>query len=83
MAAVTVTLIGKPGCHLCDAARATILNVIDEDITFEELSLLNDPVLMVKYSEEIPVTLVNGQIHDFWRVDENRLRAAIASARLR
>lgn len=83
---MTVTLIGRPGCHLCEAARTTILNVIDaidEDITFEELSLLDDPVLMVKYSEEIPVTLVNGEVHDFWRVDENRLRAVIASARLR
>jgi len=79
---VTVTLIGKPGCHLCDAARVAILNVIrDEDIAFEELSLLNDPVLMAKYSEEIPVTLVNGEVHDFWRVDETRLRTAIASAR--
>lgn len=78
-----VTLLGRPGCHLCEAARAVILAVVDEDVTFEELSLLDDPVLLAKYSEEIPVTLVNGEIHDFWRVDENRLRAAIASARLR
>ena len=85
---VKISLIGRPGCHLCEDAQAVISQVINqgigqEDIDFEELSLLDDPNLMAKYSEEIPVILINGLVHDFLRVDPNRLVAAIAIARSR
>ena len=36
-----------------------------------------DPDLQDRYAEEIPVTFVDGRQHDFWRVDETRLRAAL------
>ena len=83
---VRISLIGRPGCHLCDDAHVVISRVItqvigQEDIDFEELSLLDDPNLMAKYSEEIPVILINGLVHDFLRVDPDRLIAAIAIAR--
>lgn len=79
---VRVTLIGRPGCHLCERAHEVISQVISEaNIEFEELSLLDDPELMAEYSEEIPVILVNGKVHDFLRVDAERLRAAITTAR--
>ncbi|KRE42369.1 glutaredoxin family protein [Knoellia sp. Soil729] len=73
-----VTLIGKPGCHLCDDARRIIARVT-EDLgeSFDELSILERPDLMARYAEEIPVTLVDGKQHDFWRVNEARLRAAL------
>ena len=75
-----VTLYGKPGCHLCDDARAVIARVCAEmGESYEEISILDDPVLQEKYGEEIPVTLVDGRQHDFWRVDEGRLRAALAA----
>lgn len=73
-----VTLIGKPGCHLCDDARAVIDSVTSElGETFDELNILERPDLMARYAEEIPVTLVDGKQHDFWRVNEARLRAAL------
>ncbi|WP_404380695.1 glutaredoxin family protein [Knoellia locipacati] len=73
-----VTLIGKPGCHLCDAARAVVAQVTDElGESFVERSVLDEPELMARYAEEIPVTLVDGRQHDFWRVDADRLRAAL------
>ena len=75
-------MIGRPGCHLCDDARAVIDQIrSQEDIDFEDLSLLDHPDLMAKYSEEIPVVLINGLVHDFLRVDPDRLIAAIAIAR--
>ena len=75
---VRVTLIGKPGCHLCDEARTVIAAVCDElGVGWEERSVLDDPVLSDRYWEEIPVTLVDGRPHDFWRVDPARLRAAL------
>ena len=74
-----VTLIGKPGCHLCDDARRVISEVTaDVGESFVELSVLEDPELLARYAEEIPVTLVDGRQHDYWRVDGARLRAALA-----
>ena len=77
-----VTLIGKPGCHLCDDAREVIDSVTRElGETFDELNILERPDLMARYAEEIPVTLVDGKQHDFWRVSEARLRAALTQPR--
>ncbi|MFW5468473.1 glutaredoxin family protein [Knoellia sp. CPCC 206435] len=74
-----VTLIGKPGCHLCEAARAVVAEVTAElGESFTEVSILDSPDLMARYAEEIPVTLVDGRQHDYWRVDPARLRAALA-----
>ncbi|MFC7487339.1 glutaredoxin family protein [Knoellia sp. CPCC 206453] len=74
-----VTLISKPGCHLCDDARAIIARVTqDLGESFEELDILERPDLLERYAEEIPVTLVDGRQLDFWRVNEARLRAALS-----
>ncbi len=75
---VRVTLIGKPGCHLCDEARDVVARVTAElGERFEELSILDHPDLQERYWEQIPVTLVDGEQHDFWRVSADRLRAAL------
>lgn len=74
-----VTLYSKPGCHLCDDARVVIERVCaDLGESYAEVSILDDPALLERYGEEIPVTLVDGRQHDFWRVDESRLRAALS-----
>jgi Glutaredoxin-like domain (DUF836) len=73
-----ITLISKPGCHLCDLAREVIERVAaDLGAGWVELSILDDPELSAAYSEQIPVTLVDGAQHDYWRVDESRLRRAL------
>lgn len=73
-----MTLIGKPGCHLCDDARAVVGKVAaDLGAVVEELDITEDDELYRKYWEQIPVVLVDGEQHDFWRVDERRLRAAL------
>jgi hypothetical protein len=73
-----ITLIGKPGCHLCDDARAVIVKVADDlGVTWEEWSIADDPSMAEEYWEQIPVTLVDGRQHDYWRVDEARLRTAL------
>jgi glutaredoxin len=77
-----VTLYGKPGCHLCEDARAVVEQVCGElGETFEEVDITSGPgaeQLTRAYGEEIPVTFVDGRQHDFWRVDPARLRAALA-----
>jgi hypothetical protein len=45
---------------------------------FTEVSVDDDPGLRERFSEEVPVTFVDGRQHDFWRVDETRLRAALS-----
>lgn len=73
-----ITLISKPGCHLCDQAREVIVRVArDLDVQWVERSILDDPELSAAYWEQIPVILVDGAQHDYWRVDESRLRAAL------
>jgi glutaredoxin len=73
-----VTLLGKPGCHLCDDARVVIERVTaDVGVEFTEVDITTDPALQEKWWDQIPVTLVDGVQHDFWRVDEARLRKAL------
>ncbi len=73
-----ITLYSRPGCHLCDDARAVIERVCaDTGDAFTELSIEDDPVLAERFANEIPVTFVDGRQHDFWRVSEERLRAAL------
>jgi len=73
-----VTLYSRPGCHLCDDARAVIAAVCaDLGEAYEEVDITSDDDLEDRYRDEIPVTLVDGRQHDFWRVDAARLRAAL------
>jgi len=73
-----ITLLSRPGCHLCAEARQVIERVAGElgvpwterDITASEQDLRD-------YGEMIPVTLIDGVQHDFWRVEEGRLRRAL------
>jgi glutaredoxin len=74
-----VLLYSKPGCHLCDDARAVIARVCaDLGTTYEEVDITTSADLVRQYGEQIPVTFVDGRQHDFWRVDEARLRQALA-----
>jgi glutaredoxin len=83
---VSVTLIGKPGCHLCDDAREVIRGVIADlpagspQVAVEERDILQDAELHEKYVEEIPVVLIDGRMHTYWRVDPSRLRTALLDA---
>ena len=82
---IQLTLIGKPGCHLCDDAREAIDAVLLEfrkanpnvEVLVEEQNILLDEALSLKYSEEIPVILIDGNMHNYWRVDEERLMRAL------
>ena len=76
---MNVTIVGKPGCHLCDEARAIVEQVCSETgATWDELSVLEDVALFDSYWEKIPVLLIDGAVHDFWRVDPERLRRALS-----
>jgi glutaredoxin len=74
-----VTLYTRPGCHLCDDARAVVDAVCRElDEAYDEIDITTSEQLVRSFGEEVPVTFVDGRQHDFWRVDPARLRAALA-----
>src|ERR1700679_1787564 len=73
-----ITLLGRPGCHLCDDAREIIRKVADDlGVAWEERDITQSEADLREYWEQIPVTLVDGVPHDFWRVSEDRLRRAL------
>jgi glutaredoxin len=79
---IQLTFVSKPDCHLCEAAREVVDGVVAElgseaSVRVEELSILEHPDLYEKYVEEIPVVLLDGKVHNIWRVDPARLKAAI------
>jgi glutaredoxin len=79
MTAPRITLLGRPGCHLCDDARQVISRVADDlGVAWEERDITRSEEDQREYWEKIPVTLVDGVEHDFWRVSEDRLRQALA-----
>jgi hypothetical protein len=73
-----VVLFTRPGCHLCDAARAVVEKVTAEfGERYAERDITLDPADLSAYVDSIPVVTVDGIQVDFWRVSEDRLRAAL------
>jgi glutaredoxin len=73
-----VTLLTRPGCHLCADAREIVARVAaDLGVPWEERDITTSADDLMRYSDMIPVTLIDGVQHDFWRVNEDRLRAAL------
>lgn len=83
----TLTLIGKPDCHLCDVASDVIDAVVAElpdaaaeQIEIVEASIQDDPALYELWWEKIPVVLIDDDVHAHWRVSGSRLRDALMAA---
>jgi hypothetical protein len=73
-----ITLLSRPGCHLCDTAREVIARVAaDVGVPWSERDITRSGADLKEYWDKIPVTLIDGVQHDFWQVSEERLRAAL------
>ena len=80
-----LTLISKPGCHLCEEAEVVVTRVLAEfeaaqasiRVVLSHQNILDDPQLQARYAEEIPVLLIDGKVHNYWRIDPVRLRQAL------
>lgn len=77
----TVTLLGRPGCHLCDEARAMLQRVrATQPFVLEERDIEADDATFKAYLERIPVVALDGEeLYEFF-VDEADLRARLAVA---
>ena len=73
-----VTLVTRAGCHLCEQAQAVLRRLAGElGFDYGELDVDADPVRRAEYSDRVPVILIDGREHGYWRVEEARLRAAL------
>jgi hypothetical protein len=81
-------MISRSGCHLCDVAEDALARVIgrfsaeypDVGYQVERLDVDSDQELLAQYSDEVPVLLLNGRQLAFWRIDEERVYAAMEEA---
>lgn len=74
-----VTLVTRSGCHLCEDAE-TRLRQLAAELGFEyrEVDVDADPALRAEYSDRVPVILIDGREHGYWRLEEPRFRKAIS-----
>jgi hypothetical protein len=69
-----LVLISRDGCHLCDVAREAMDRVAAAaGETWREVDVDGDPDLLAEYSDRVPVVLLDGREHGYWRVEEERL----------
>jgi glutaredoxin len=79
MVDVKVTIFSRSNCHLCEVALEVLVGLQEEtDFVIEKVLIDGDPELEKKYGEQVPVILINGQMHDFFRVDPERFRNSIS-----
>ncbi|MFM1950392.1 MAG: hypothetical protein RL418_79 [Actinomycetota bacterium] len=76
---IQLTLVIRNGCHLCDAAQADLARVIGRftsehpDVDYHVAVVdINDQVDYHRFTDEVPVLLLNGKQVSFWRIDEER-----------
>jgi len=75
-----IVVYTKSGCHLCEDACAAVARIADDvGTTWEALDIGDDEELMAQWAEYVPVILVDGKVHGWFRVEEQRLRAALTS----
>jgi glutaredoxin len=73
-----ITVYSKPGCHLCaDACRDVARIAAELGVQWSERDISGDDELMAQWAEYVPVVLVDGEVHGWFRVDESRLREAL------
>jgi glutaredoxin len=74
-----VTLVSRAGCHLCQDAEAVLRRLaVELGFGYQELDVDADPERRATYSDRVPVILIDGKEHGYWRVEESRFRKAIS-----
>ena len=76
---IEVSIYSRANCHLCEQALEVLEQIVVE-IPFAITKILidGDKELEEKYGEQVPVILINGEPHDFFRVNPKRFKAALA-----
>ena len=73
-----VTLITRADCHLCEQAEAVVVRLAAElGFDVNKLDVDADQARKDEYSDRVPVILIDGREHGYWRLEEARFRKAI------
>ena len=76
-----VTLYSRPGCHLCEEAKAAITPLLREfAAVLREVNIDEDAVLKERYGWEIPVIFVGQHKAAKHRVDVAQFRRQLGEA---
>ena len=77
-----VVIYSRTNCHLCEDAEKNVREVLVEiPFNLEVIYIDGDQKLERLYGEEVPVTLINGAKHDYFRVEKKRFSEAILRQR--
>ena len=79
-----ITVFGRHGCHLCDVA-VDVLDGMREELNYEieKIYIDGNPELEKLYGEQVPVIHIDGNHHDFFRVDPKRFKSSLEKHRQR
>ncbi len=78
MSKAHVIIYSRPGCHLCDEAKAAIMAAgCSDQFTLEEVNIESDDELLRKYKYDIPVISIDGVETFIHRVDPQEFRTRI------
>ena len=73
-----VVIYSRVNCHLCEEAEKSVREVLTEiPFELEVIGINGDQELEKLYSEEVPVITINGDVHDYYKVDKQRLLKAL------
>ena len=74
-----LALVTRPACHLCDVAKEAMDRVAAQvGETWTEIDVTSDVELERDYGDRVPVVLLDGAEHGYWRVEEARLLRDLA-----
>ena len=77
-----VTVYSRQGCHLCESAVKTLRNMqVELDFSMEIIDVDGSPELVKLYGNEVPVIHINGEHHDFYKVDPERFKTSLEKHR--
>lgn len=75
MKQATVTIFSRPGCHLCEVAKETMLKAgCEGEFVLEEVNIDDDPALRDRYGNDIPVIFINGVKAFKHRIDPDQFK---------
>jgi len=72
-------VVSRQGCHLCEVAETDVARICAElGVEWTMTDVDTDPELRAEYGDRVPVILIDDVEHGYWRLEEDRFRAALA-----
>jgi glutaredoxin len=76
-----VTVMSREGCHACEKAEQDIERICGElGVAWTTADVDSDPEWRAEYGDRVPVILIDGVEHGYWKVEEDRLRKALVTS---